>query len=259
MPIAHFLDRPRSSWTGQSLPSALCTLHSATAVCLGIRLLPRNLHAPFAGALRVVAGSSKLELSSSLERPLLLHACFVNRGAGAALAIHPTQTIQGNGHSHCRKKVSSPRTEFGVLDGPRRPRRPIVLVATPVAAAYPRSRFHRSARLSHVELNLHSCASGRKRAEAERHFQALRKADDLTCFTSLHRAVSVSGNVLGPDGERTWSYGRFWHYQSRRTQLRYVPIAIPDFVPWNNFHAPTVMRVLSHCDVDLSTAGRHQC
>jgi len=194
----------------------------------------------------------KARALSSLERPLLLHACFVNRGAGAALAIHPTQTIQGNGHSHCRKKVSSTRTEFRRSSTPRQTNRPRRHTGRSCLSALP---LDRSARLSHVELNLHTCASGRKRAEGERHFQALRKADDLTCFTSLHRAVSVSGNVLGPDGERTWSYGRFWHYQSRGAQLRYVPIAVPNLVRWNDFHTQTAIRVLSNCDVDLSTAA----
>jgi hypothetical protein len=173
----------------------------------------------------------------------------VNRGAGKvqlSLSIQPKRSKE-TAIRIVATKCRALDTEFGRSSTPRQANRPRRHTSRSCLSALP---LDRSARLSHVELNLHSCASGRKRAEAERHFQALRKADHLTCFTSLHRAVSVSGNVLGPDGERTWSYGRFWHYQSRGAQLRYVPIAISNPVRWNNFHTPTVMRVLAHCDVD---------
>jgi hypothetical protein len=125
VPIAHYLDRLRSSWTGQSLPSALCTLQLRSVLvfaCSPPEFSRSFCRGPY--GCRRKAQSSSLELSSSLERPLLLHACFVNRGAGAALAIHPTQTIQGNGHSHCRKKVSSARTEFGRSSTPPQANRP---------------------------------------------------------------------------------------------------------------------------------------
>ncbi len=185
MPIAHYLNRRRSSWT----VAPVCTLHSALRSVLVFACSPGILTVLLQGALGLSQEAQSSSSRPRLSAHSLLLACFVNRGAGAALAIHPTQTIQGNGHSHCRKKVSSPRTEFGRSSTPPQTNRPRRHTGRSCLSALP---LHRSARLSHVELNLHSCASGRKRAEAERHFQALRKADDLTCFSRCCIAPSAS-------------------------------------------------------------------
>jgi hypothetical protein len=148
VPIAHYLEDV--ALAGLSLPSALCTLHCGLA---WYSLAPPEFSRSFLQGPLGLSQELKARALSSLERPLLLHACFVNRGAGAALAIHPTQTIQGNGHSHCRKKVSSTRTEFGRSSTPRRTNRPRRHTGRSCLSALP---LDRSARLSHVELNLHN-------------------------------------------------------------------------------------------------------
>jgi hypothetical protein len=140
-----------------SLHSALCTAQS-----LAVRLLPRNPHGPRTGGVGC-RGAQSSSSPSSLDHPL--HAYSWGRRCSSR---HPTQS-QGNGHSHCRRKVSSARREFGRSSTPGRP---IVLVATPVAAAYPRSRS--IDRLSHVELSLHPALLGANALKQKHTFEHCR-------------------------------------------------------------------------------------